>query len=68
MTIMMQCLSCGTMVINPRILNYMYEKCTPCAEKQKEQEEFAIDTFLQAQAEKELEHHASQVKSNTPQR
>ena len=68
MTITMQCLGCGTIVINPRLLNYMFEKCTPCAEIQREQEEFAIDTFLQAQAEKELEQHGTQLQQDTPKR
>jgi hypothetical protein len=46
----------------------MFEKCTPCAEIQREQEEFAIDTFLQAQAEKELEQHGTQLQQDTPKR
>jgi hypothetical protein len=55
MTVLMQCLGCGTTVTNPRVMNYMYEKCNPCALRQKEQEELAIDTFLHAQAERELD-------------
>jgi len=58
MTIFMQCLGCGTTVTNPRIMNYMYEKCDYCALRQKEQEEKAIDSFLQANAERELEKDA----------
>ena len=58
MTIVMQCLGCGTVVNNPRIMNYMYEKCDYCAEKQREMEEKAIDTFLHAEAERKLESNA----------
>jgi hypothetical protein len=54
----MQCLGCGTVVINPRVINYMYEKCMPCALRQKEQEEKAIDSFLHAEAERKLENNA----------
>jgi hypothetical protein len=55
MTIVMQCLGCGTVVTNPRIINYMFEKCDPCADKQREMEERAIDSFLDAEAERKLE-------------
>lgn len=48
MTILMQCLGCGTTVKNPRIFNYMYEKCTPCAIRQKEQEDKALSSFTNA--------------------
>jgi hypothetical protein len=54
----MQCIGCGTVVANPRVFNYMYEKCTPCALRQKEQEEKAIDSFLHAEAERKLENNA----------
>jgi hypothetical protein len=54
----MQCLGCGTVVTNPRVFNYMYEKCTPCALRQKEQEEKAIDSFLHAEAERKLDNNA----------
>lgn len=54
----MQCLGCGTVVTNPRVFNYMYEKCTPCALRQKEQEEKAIDSFLHTEAERKLENNA----------
>jgi hypothetical protein len=57
--ILMQCLGCGTMVKNPKTINYMYEKCNVCYAKQKEQEELAIDTYLHGQAEQKREHHAS---------
>jgi hypothetical protein len=57
--ILMQCLGCGTMVKNPKTINYMYEKCDVCYTKQKEQEELAIDTYLHGQAEQKREHHAS---------
>ena len=56
--IQMQCLGCGAVVTNPRVFNYMYEKCTPCALRQKEQEEKAIDSFLHADAERKLEKDA----------
>jgi molybdopterin-guanine dinucleotide biosynthesis protein A len=56
--IIMQCLGCDTVVVNPRVFNYMYEKCSPCVLKQKEQEEKAIDTFLHAEAERKLEQDA----------
>jgi hypothetical protein len=58
MTILMQCLGCGTVVTNPRTMNYMFEKCDPCTDKQREMEERAIDTFLHAEAEKKLEQDA----------
>jgi len=58
MTVLMQCLGCGTVVTNPRTMNYMFEKCDPCTDKQREMEERAIDTFLHAEAEKKLEQDA----------
>jgi hypothetical protein len=58
MTVIMQCLGCGTTVTNPRVMNYMYEKCNPCTDKHKEMEERAIDTFLHAEAERKLEQDA----------
>lgn len=58
MTVLMQCLGCGIVVTNPRTMNYMFEKCDPCTDKQREMEEMAIDTFLHAQAEKKLEQDA----------
>jgi hypothetical protein len=36
-------------------MNYMYEKCDFCSEKQREMEEKAIDTFLHGEAERKLE-------------
>jgi hypothetical protein len=39
-------------------MNYMYEKCDFCSEKQREMEEKAIDTFLHAEAERKLESNA----------
>jgi hypothetical protein len=36
----------------------MYEKCNPCALRQKDNEEKAIDSFLQAEAERKLEQDA----------
>lgn len=58
MTIIMQCLRCGTVVTNPKVINYMYEKCDVCTEEQREQENKAIDTFLHQEAERKLEHNA----------
>lgn len=58
MTIVMQCLGCGTTVTNPKTMNYMYEKCDYCTEKQKDVENKAIDTFLHAEAERKLEADA----------
>lgn len=58
MTILMQCLGCGTVVTNPKVINYMYEKCDFCTDKQREQEELAIDTFLHAEAERKLDSNA----------
>jgi hypothetical protein len=58
MTILMQCLGCGIVVTNPRAMNYMYEKCDFCTDKQKEMEERAIDSYLHAEAEKKLEQDA----------
>lgn len=58
MTVLMQCLGCGAVVTNPRIMNMMYEKCNPCADKQKDMEERAIDTFLHAEAERKLDSNA----------
>ena len=55
MTVLMECLGCGITVENPRTMNYMYEKCNPCTEKQKDMEEKAIDTFLHGEAERKLE-------------
>jgi hypothetical protein len=51
----MQCLGCGIVVTNPRTMNYMYEKCDFCTDKQKEMEERAIDSYLHAEAERKLE-------------
>ena len=59
MTILMQCLGCGTVVKNPKVMNYMYEKCDVCADKQRELEEKAIDTYLHQEAEKKLGHNVS---------
>ena len=58
MTVMMQCLRCGTMVTDPRVMNMLYEMCNFCAEQQKERENQAIDTFLHQEAEKELDKNA----------
>ena len=58
MTILMQCLGCGMVVTNPKVMNYMYEKCDFCTDKQREQEERAIDTFLHQEAEKKRDANA----------
>lgn len=57
-TFMMQCLGCGTVVKNPRTVQYMYEKCDVCLKSQLQQEERAIDTYLHERALKELEANA----------
>ena len=41
MTVLMQCLGCGTLVKNPKVMNYMYEKCDYCTAQQKELEDKA---------------------------
>jgi len=56
--ILIQCLGCGSMVQNPRTMNYMYEKCDVCLKSQKIQEERAIDTYLHGEAEKKREANA----------
>lgn len=58
MTILMQCLGCGTVVKNPKVMNYMYEKCDICTAKQQDMEEKAIDTYLHQEAEKKKDAHA----------
>lgn len=58
MTILMQCLRCGTVVTNPKVMNYMYEMCDICTEEQKDKENKAIDTYLHQEAERKLEHNA----------
>lgn len=58
MTVLMQCLGCGVVVKNPKTMNYMYEKCDFCTEKQKDMEEKAIDVFLHDQAERKLDSNA----------
>jgi len=57
-TFLMQCLGCGTMVRDPRTMNYMYEKCDMCLKTHKEQEEKAIDMYLDQRAVQELENNA----------
>lgn len=47
----MECLKCGGIVVNPRIMNMMTERCTPCELKYREQAEFAIDAYLDNIAE-----------------
>jgi hypothetical protein len=58
MTVLMECLRCKTTVINPKTINYMYEKCNLCVLIQKDMEEKAIDTFLHAEAERKLDSNA----------
>jgi hypothetical protein len=59
MTVLMQCLGCGTVVTNPKTMNYMYEKCDVCYYKHKEQEELAIDTYLHGLAEQKRDSNVS---------
>ena len=63
--ILMQCLSCGTMVENPKVMNYMTEKCTPCELRHRDMANKAIDTYLDQQAE---EKRDVQLKTYTPAR
>lgn len=30
MTVLMECTNCGAMVTNPRVINFMYERCGDC--------------------------------------
>lgn len=53
MTVLMQCLGCGTIVTNPHIMNYIYEKCDFCYPKQVEAEKKALKIFTQEQSERE---------------
>lgn len=45
MTISMRCLKCGGMVINPRIINMMTERCTPCEKGYEQMAELAIGNY-----------------------
>lgn len=47
----MLCLKCQGIVVNPRVMNLMTERCTPCEMKYREQAEFAIDAYLHNIAE-----------------
>lgn len=49
----MLCLKCEEVVVNPRVMNLMTERCTPCEMKYREQAEFAIDAYLHNIAEAE---------------
>jgi acetyl-CoA carboxylase beta subunit len=60
--ILMECRTCGVMVQNPKTLNYMSERCTPCELRQREQANRAIDTYLDQQAE---EKRDAQLKTDT---
>jgi hypothetical protein len=55
MAIFLQCLGCGIVVKSPKTINYMYEKCDFCTDKQKDMEEKAINVFLHAEAERKLD-------------
>ena len=63
----MECLKCHGIVVNPRVMNLMTERCTPCEIKYREQAEFAIDTYLHNLAEAE-EQNAECLKTDTPSR
>jgi hypothetical protein len=43
------------MVKNPKTVNYMTEKCTPCELRHRELANLAIDTYLEQQAEEKLD-------------
>ena len=60
--ILMECRSCGVMVQNPKTINYMAERCTPCEMKYRELANRAIDTYLDQQAE---EKRDAQLKTET---
>ena len=64
--ILMQCLFCGTMVENPKVMNYMTERCTPCELSHREMASRAIDTYLDQKAEEQYD--AQQLKTDTPAR
>jgi hypothetical protein len=53
--ILMECRTCGVMVKNPRTMNYMTERCTPCELRHRELADLAIDTYLDQQAEEKLD-------------
>lgn len=63
--ILMECRTCGVLVQNPKTLNYMAERCTPCELRQRELANLAIDTYLQEKAEAELD---AQLKNDSPTR
>lgn len=63
--ILMECRSCGVMVQNPKTLNYMAERCTPCEMKFRELANRAIDTYLDEKAEAELN---AKSKTDSPAR
>ena len=63
--ILMECRSCGVMVQNPKTVNYMAERCTPCEMKFRELANRAIDTYLDEKAEAELN---AKSKTDSPAR
>jgi len=52
--ILMECRSCGVTVENPKTMNYMTERCTPCELRHRELANLAIDTYLDGIREQEL--------------
>jgi hypothetical protein len=65
MTILMPCLKCDIMVINPKVINYMLEMCDACVLNHNELSNKAIDTYLHEKAEAELD---AQLKTDSPTR
>jgi hypothetical protein len=53
--IIMECRSCGATVENPKTMNYMTERCTPCELRHRELANRAIDTYLDSIREQELQ-------------
>ena len=51
MTVLMECVSCKTIVVNPGIMNYMLEMCDPCELRHNLMANLAIDTHLHEKAE-----------------
>jgi hypothetical protein len=65
MTVLMACLKCDIMVINPKIMNYMLEMCDACVLNHNELSNQAIDTYLHEKAEAQRD---AQFKNHSPAR
>ena len=64
--ILMECRNCGTMIENPKVMNYINERCNVCELRHKEMANLAIDTYLDQKAEEQYD--VQQLKTNTPAR